>query len=64
MIFVELLFTYLFYPETRGPTLKEISKIFDSDKAVAHVSMKEVEREIEEREVVDEKKFQIAEKRV
>jgi hypothetical protein len=52
------------YPETRGPTLEEIGRIFDGDSAVAHVDMKEVEREIEEREVTDEKLPQVVEKRV
>ena len=55
---------YFVYPETKGPTLEEIGKIFDGEEAVAHISMKEVEREIEEREVIDDKLPQVAEKRV
>ncbi|KFY20684.1 hypothetical protein V491_03513 [Pseudogymnoascus sp. VKM F-3775] len=35
---VELVFVYFFYIETKGPTLEEISRIFDGDDAmVAHV---------------------------
>ncbi|KAJ4382711.1 hypothetical protein N0V86_001933 [Didymella sp. IMI 355093] len=63
-ICVELVWVYFVYPETRGPTLEEIGRIFDGDSAVAHVDMKEVEREIEEREVADEKLPQVVEKRV
>lgn len=61
---VYLVWVYFVYPETRGPTLEEIGRIFDGDSAVAHISMKEVEREIEERDVIDEKNPQVAEKRV
>lgn len=63
-ICVELIWVYFVYPETRGPTLEEIGRIFDGDSAVAHIDMKEVEREIEEREVADEKLPHVAEKRV
>jgi sugar porter (SP) family MFS transporter len=63
-ICVELVWVYFVYPETRGPTLEEIGRIFDGDSAVAHIDMKEVEREIEERDVIDEKMPQVAEKRV
>ncbi|CEJ58856.1 hypothetical protein PMG11_07502 [Penicillium brasilianum] len=46
-IFIELLFVYFFYVETRGPTLEELAKIFDGDDAaVAHVDLHEVEKEI------------------
>jgi len=46
-IFVELIFVYLFYIETRGPTLEEIAKIFDGESAeVAHVDIHQVEKEI------------------
>ncbi|KAL1972268.1 hypothetical protein VTN31DRAFT_7487 [Thermomyces dupontii] len=39
-IFVELLFVYFFYVETRGPTLEEIARIFDGDEAqVADVTL-------------------------
>jgi hypothetical protein len=38
---------YFFYVETRGPTLEELAKIFDGDDAaVAHVDLREVEKEI------------------
>ncbi|GLI74372.1 hypothetical protein PoHVEF18_002609 [Penicillium ochrochloron] len=47
-IFIELLFVYFFYVETRGPTLEELAKIFDGeDAAVAHVDMYQVEKEVE-----------------
>ena len=52
------------YPETKGPTLEDISKIFDGDSAVAHINMKEVEKEIEERDVADEKLPQVQTSRV
>lgn len=46
-IFVELVFVYFFYIETRGPTLEEIAKIFDGESAeVAHVDLRQVEKEI------------------
>lgn len=32
-LLVELVVVYLFYPETRGPTLEEMAKIFDGDEA-------------------------------
>jgi hypothetical protein len=47
-IAVELVFVYFVYPETRGPTLEEISRIFDGPEAVAQVSMEAVEKEIED----------------
>ncbi|KAH8593395.1 general substrate transporter [Bisporella sp. PMI_857] len=47
-IFIELLFVYFFYVETRGPTLEELAKIFDGeDAAVAHVDLEQVEKEIQ-----------------
>jgi hypothetical protein len=39
---------YFVYPETKGPTLEEISRIFDGDAAVAHVSMAAIEKETAE----------------
>ena len=32
-ILFELITVYFFYPETKGPTLEEMAKIFDGDKA-------------------------------
>ncbi|KAF1954857.1 general substrate transporter [Byssothecium circinans] len=46
-ITVEFIWVFFVYPETKGPTLEEISKIFDGDDAVAHVSLEAVEKEIE-----------------
>lgn len=46
-IFLELLFVYFFYIETRGPTLEELAKIFDGENAeVSHIDIHEVEKEL------------------
>ncbi|KAF9699663.1 hypothetical protein EKO04_002597 [Ascochyta lentis] len=63
-ICIELVWVYFVYPETRGPTLEEIGRIFDGPGAVAQISMAEVEREIDERDVVDEKGPQVQTSRV
>jgi len=55
-IAVELTFVYFVYPETKGPTLEEISKIFDGEDAVGHVSMEVVEKQIEERNSISHEK--------
>jgi hypothetical protein len=54
--FLELLFVYFFYVETRGPTLEELAKIFDGDGAeVAHLDLREVEKDVRmESELVNE----------
>lgn len=52
------------YPETKGPTLEEIGRIFDGSDAVAHIDMAKVEQEIEERDVIDEKGPQVTSSRV
>ncbi|RYP03308.1 hypothetical protein DL764_005234 [Monosporascus ibericus] len=44
--FVELVFVYFFYVETKGPTLEEIARIFDGADAVAHINLRQVEKEI------------------
>jgi hypothetical protein len=54
-LFVELLTVYFFYPETKGPTLEEMAKIFDGDEAnVGQVDMdivrEKVDIALEERE--------------
>jgi hypothetical protein len=61
---VELVFVYFVYPETKGPTLEEIGRIFDGPSAVAHIDMAEVEREVEERDVIDEKGPNVTQSRV
>jgi hypothetical protein len=43
--FVELVFVYFFFVETKGPTLEEIARIFDGDDAVAHIDLEQVEKE-------------------
>ncbi|KAF4629697.1 hypothetical protein G7Y89_g8448 [Cudoniella acicularis] len=46
-IFVELIFVYFFYVETKGPTLEELAKIFDGETAeVAHLDLHAVEKEL------------------
>ncbi|KAL1862600.1 hypothetical protein VTK73DRAFT_6736 [Phialemonium thermophilum] len=58
--FVELVWIYFVYVETKGPTLEEIAKIFDGEDAVAHIDLEQVEKEIElnhvEHEITSEKK--------
>ncbi|KAL2167526.1 hypothetical protein VTG60DRAFT_1149 [Thermothelomyces hinnuleus] len=45
-IFIELCFVWKMYIETKGPTLEELAKIIDGDEAaVAHVDIKQVEKE-------------------
>jgi len=45
-VFVELVFVYFFFVETRGPTLEELAKIFDGENAeVAHLTLNEIEKE-------------------
>jgi MFS family permease len=44
---VEAVWIYFFYVETKGPTLEEISKIFDGDDAIAHIDLHQVEKEIQ-----------------
>jgi len=42
-IFIEFIFVYFFYVETKGPTLEELAKIFDGDEAeVADVDIQGV----------------------
>jgi sugar porter (SP) family MFS transporter len=43
--FLELVFVYFFYVETKGPTLEEIARIFDGEDAVAHIDLEQVEKE-------------------
>ncbi|KAH8666831.1 general substrate transporter [Xylariales sp. PMI_506] len=44
--FVELLFVYFVYVETKGPTLEEIAGIFDGSDAVAKIDIRRVEKEV------------------
>ncbi len=43
---IQMIFVWLFYVETRGPTLEEVARIFDGDEGVANIDMKQVEKEI------------------
>lgn len=43
---VEFLFVWLFYVETKGPTLEEIARIFDGEDAVARVDLYEIAKGI------------------
>jgi len=43
---VELIWVYFMYPETKGPTLEEIARIFDGEGAVAHIDFDQVEKEV------------------
>ncbi|RVX74962.1 hypothetical protein B0A52_01239 [Exophiala mesophila] len=45
--FVEAIWVYFVFPETKGFTLEEVAKIFDGDEAVAHISMEQTAKEIE-----------------
>lgn len=42
----EFVFVWFFYVETNGPTLEEISRIFDGNDAVVHIDLDQVEKEI------------------
>lgn len=44
---MEWIWIYFVFVETKGPTLEEIAKIFDGDGAVAHVDLRQVEKEME-----------------
>ena len=45
--FLELIFVWYFYVETKGPTLEEIARIFDGDDAmVEHIDLTQVEKEV------------------
>lgn len=47
-IFLELVFVYFMYIETKGPTLEELAKIIDGDQAaVAHLDFHQVEKEVQ-----------------
>ena len=43
-----LIWVYFVYPETNGPTLEEIARIFDGDSAtVAHIDFEQIEKEMQ-----------------
>jgi len=44
--FLEAIWVYFVFVETKGPTLEEIAKIFDGEGAVAHIDLEQVEKEI------------------
>jgi hypothetical protein len=43
---LEGVFVYFAYPETNGPTLEQIARIFDGDDAIAHIDLNQVEKDI------------------
>ncbi|KAK0746080.1 general substrate transporter [Schizothecium vesticola] len=46
-IFLELVFVYFMYVETKGPTLEELAKVIDGDDAnVARIDIHQVEKEV------------------
>ncbi|KPI34404.1 Lactose permease [Cyphellophora attinorum] len=45
--FLELIWVYFVFPETKGLTLEECAKIFDGEDAVAHISLEQTAKEIE-----------------
>lgn len=44
-IAIELIIIYVYFVETRGPTLEELAKLFDGDDAVAHIDINAIEKE-------------------
>jgi hypothetical protein len=42
-IFIELIVVFLFYVETKGPTLEEIAKIFDGPSVVGQVDIEKIQ---------------------
>ncbi|KAH7361146.1 hexose transporter protein [Pyrenochaeta sp. MPI-SDFR-AT-0127] len=66
-ITVEFTWVYFVYPETKGPTLEEIARIFDGSDAVAHVDLHAIEKDIQEDRldnIGDDKNPRVAESRV
>ena len=43
---VEFGFVWFLYPETKGPTLEEVAKIFDGHDAVSHIDFGRTEKEL------------------
>jgi hypothetical protein len=44
---LEAIWVYFVFPETKGPTLEEIAKIFDGEDAIAHIDMEQTEKKIQ-----------------
>ncbi len=42
---LELVFVWLFYVETKGPTLEEIAYIFDGDDVLARIDLDQAEKD-------------------
>ncbi|KAF1849160.1 hexose transporter-like protein [Cucurbitaria berberidis CBS 394.84] len=66
-ITVELIWVYFVYPETKGPTLEEIGRIFDGSDAVVQPNLETIEKEIQEERLsstMDEKNPRIEQTRV
>jgi len=43
---IEFVFVWLFYVETKGPTLEEIGEIFDGPRTGARIDMQQVQKQI------------------
>ena len=52
---LEFGFVWFVYPETKGPTLEEIAKIFDGHDAVAHVDLERIEKEMRNTSMDDDR---------
>ena len=58
--FLEIVFVYFVYVETKGPTLEEIARIFDGEDATVHIDIEQVEKEVEittHQEHINDKRF-------
>ena len=56
---IETVWVWFVYPETKGPTLEEIARIFDGDDAVAHIDLRQLEKEMHSFEHDDNVSFKM-----